>query len=263
MTPSPIPVSVLMNSPVASVSPETTLDVAYRRLVERRISSVPVVDADGCPLGVLSDTDLLHVGRLEPAALAGIRLLDLPPEPALRHMHAGVVTVPPDMSVKQAAATLVDRQIHRVFVAEGATLIGVFGTDEVLMALREKRMATPIEDVMSRPVETISLRAPLDEAARRLDRAHRRGLVVVDDLEHPIGALTKTDVLWARGWTPDTMVEEAMSYSMMALNAKTPVFRAAAHSYETRARMLIVMDGRKVGGMLTGLDFARVLAASD
>jgi len=40
-----------------------------------------------------------------------------------------------------------------------------------------------------------------------------------------------------------------------------PLFRAAAHAYETGTRRILVMHDRKLVGILTGLDFARLLAA--
>ena len=262
MTPSVMTVSLLMSSPVASLTPETTLDAAYRRMAERRISCMPVVAADGRALGVLSDTDLLRVGRMQPSSLAGVQVLDLPAEPVAQHMHPGVITVPEDAPVTAAAALLVQHRIHRVFVARDGELTGVFSTEEVLVALREKRVGTPVADVMTTPVQTIPLATPVAEATARLDHAGITGLVVVDEHQHPIGVFSRTEALKARDLPSDTKVEDAMSYAILHQNARTPVFRAAAHAYETRTRRVLVLDGRKVAGMLTGLDFARVLAAA-
>lgn len=261
MTVSAMQVSLLMNSPVVSVTAETTLDVAYRLLAERRISSVPVVDASGRPIGVLSDTDLLRVGRMQPSSLAGLQALELPAEPVGQHMHKGVTTVTEDTPVATAARLLVDQHIHRVFVVKDDRLIGVFSTEEVLIALREKRIGTPVGEVMTTPVHTVFMLAPLSEATARLDRAHVTGLAVVDEHEHPVGVFTKTEALKARDMPTDTTVESVMSYAMLYQNAKTPVFRAAAHAYETRTRRVLVMQERKLAGVMTGLDFARVLAS--
>lgn len=262
MTPPAMTVSLLMNSPVVSVTPDTTLDVAYRTCLDRRISCVPVVDASGKVLGVLSDTDLLRVGRLQPASLAGVQLLDLPSEPVGQHMHQGIVTVREDASVEAAAQKLVDHGIHRVFVEKDGRLIGVFSTEEVLVALREKRVGTPIVEVMTAPVNTVFMHAPLADAVSRLDRAHMSGLAVVDEHEHPVGVFTKTEALKARDKPTDTKVEDVMSYAMLHQNGRTPLFRAAAHAYETSTRRVLVMQDRKLAGILTGLDFARLLAKS-
>src|SRR4051794_20775332 len=112
------PVSLLMTTPIVSVTPDTLLEVAYKMFVDQRISCVPVVDANGRGLGVLSQTDLLRVGRLQPASLAGMQSLELPAEPVKDHMHPGLVTVAPDAQVTEAARIMVESRIHRVFVEE-------------------------------------------------------------------------------------------------------------------------------------------------
>lgn len=262
MTPTAMTVSLLMTSPVVSVTADTPLDVAYRTMAQRRVSCVPVLGSNGQAVGVVSDTDLLRVGRMQPASLAGMQVLDLPAEPVSQHMHAGVITVTPDTLASAAAAILVERRIHRVFVAKDGDLVGVFSTEEVLVAIREKRIGTPVGDIMTTPVETILLTAPVSEAAARLDHAGFSGLVIVDEHHHPIGIFTRTEALKASHLPPETKVEDAMSYAMLHQNARTPLFRAAAHAYETGTRRVMVLDARKLAGVLTGLDFARVLATS-
>lgn len=253
-------VSLLMNSPVVSVPAEMTLDVAYRTCFDRRISCVPVVDGSGKAIGVLSDTDLLRVGRLQPASLAGVQILDLPAEPVSQHMHRGIVTVLEDAPVEAAAKKLVDHGIHRVFVENDDRLVGVFSTEEVLVAIREKRIGTPIVEVMTTPVSTVFMRAPLSEAVSRLDRAHMSGLAVVDEHDQPVGVFTKAEALRSRDKPTTTPVEDVMSYAMLHQNGRTPLFRAAAHAYETGTRRVLVMQDRKLAGILTGLDFARLLS---
>ncbi len=256
-------VSLLMTSPVISVTPETMVDEAYKTMAARRISCVPVVTSDGRPVGVLSESDLLRVGRMQPSALAGMLVVELPSEPVRHHMHEGIVTVGPDTSAKAAAEVLAEKRIHRVFVEKDGVIVGVFSTEEVLVALREKRIPTPIEQVMTKPVETVLTTASISEAAARLDHAGYSGVVVVDEHHHPIGVFTKTEALRARNRPTETPVDEVMSYAMLHQNGKTPLYRAAAHAYETGTRRVLVLDGHKLAGVLTGLDFARALARAD
>lgn len=252
-------VSLLMNSPVVSVTAETSLDAAYKTLVQRRISAVPVLASDGRPIGVLSETDLLRIGRMQPMSLAGVQVLDLPDEPVGEHMHAGITTVAEDTPVTAAARMLAERHIHRVYVVNADRLVGVFSTEEVLVAVRERRLGAPIVEEMTKPVYTLSMHAPLSEAAARLDHVGVSGLAVVDENEDPIGMFTKTEALKARDLPADTRVEDVMSYSILYQNARTPLYRAAAHAYETGTRRVLVMEDRKLSGVLTGLDFARAL----
>ena len=47
---------------------------------------------------------------------------------------------------------------------------------------------------------------------------------------------------------------------MLCLHASTPLYRAAAHAYATRARRVLVTEDHRVIGVLTGIDFARAIA---
>jgi CBS domain-containing protein len=83
---------------------------------------------------------------------------------------------------------------------------------------------------------------------------------VVDDDEWPVGTFTQAEGLGARGLPGDTPLEEAMSYAMLCLDVRTPLYRAAAHAHATRARRVLAVSEGRVRGILTGLDFARVAA---
>lgn len=51
----------LMTAPVVTVSPEASLGEAARRMHERRVKRLPVVDAEGRVVGIVSRADLLKV----------------------------------------------------------------------------------------------------------------------------------------------------------------------------------------------------------
>jgi CBS domain-containing protein len=113
-----------------------------------------------------------------------------------------------------------------------------------------------------KPVMTIPADLEIAHAIARLDRSHVSGLAVVDDHGFPIGMFTQIEALYGRDLPPRTKVDELMSYSILTQHPKLPVFRAAAHAYETRARRVLVMEDRALVGVVTGLDFARTLAGS-
>jgi len=62
----------LMRTGMRPVGPETRLDEAARSLAEQRLKSLPVVDADGRVVGMLTETDFLH--RLEAATFLELLL---------------------------------------------------------------------------------------------------------------------------------------------------------------------------------------------
>jgi CBS domain-containing protein len=53
------PVAALMSRSIVSCGPEDDLYAAWQRMVVRRIQSMPVLDSDGRPLGVLDVRDAL------------------------------------------------------------------------------------------------------------------------------------------------------------------------------------------------------------
>jgi CBS domain-containing protein len=98
-----------------------------------RVSGLPVVDGEGCLVGVISQTDLLHARTTEPlwSAWPGLSVLHLMTHPA--------VAVTPDVSVDEAARLMEERRIHRLVVtaADGETPIGVLSVSDLVRAMGE------------------------------------------------------------------------------------------------------------------------------
>ena len=262
MTHFAMPVATYMTKPVISVAPDTPLEEVYRILSDRGVSCVPVVDSGGRAQGVLSRTDLLKLGRLSMGPMGRVQALSWPAATAAEKMHAGVVTVAEDSPVGAAARAMAKQRIHRVFVADGDQLRGVLSTKELLVASRDKRVATPIVEHMSKPAFIIPVTTELSRAIDRLWSAHVSGLCVVDEEERPLGLFTQVEALVARDMPPETPLEDVMSYAMLCLHSSTPLYRAAAHTFATRARRVLVTEDHRVIGVMTGLDFARAIAGS-
>ena len=55
-----VEVSEVMHSPVVTVAPGESLAAAARQMLDHRIGGLPVLDADGRLVGVLTETDLLR-----------------------------------------------------------------------------------------------------------------------------------------------------------------------------------------------------------
>jgi predicted transcriptional regulator len=244
------------------VGPDEPLDAVYKRMAKLRISAVPVVDATGKALGVVSSTDLVRVGRLQPASIAGMQTIDLPNEPVRMHMHEGVTTVGPDAGVKEIATLLVEQRIHRVFVREGDAIEGVVSIEDLLLAVRSLHLVAPIAEHMTKTVRTLPLSTTIARATTELDHAGVQGFIVLDAHGQPAGAFTQVEALGCRDLLPDTTLESVMSHGVLSMHPSTPLFRAAAAAYEARARRVLAVDEGKIVGLITGLDFAKALARS-
>ncbi len=253
------PIDVYAQPHVVTVAHDLPAPDVLRRLERRQISAAPVVDAQGIAIGVISRTDLLRVGapRCESGRYRAF-LVDLPALTASDVMHRGVSAVARTTSVADAAARMAKEHIHRLFVEdEHGRLAGVFGTREVMLAIGDARLDTPIASVMSRGAVTVKWDASLSLAMSRLAWAEVHGLVVVED-EWPIGLFTQREALLARALNPNLTVEDAMSHALLCLDGATPLHRAALHAAHTRARRVLVVEHRKLVGVLSGLDFARI-----
>lgn len=252
-----MPIALYMSAPVVVADPTTSLREAHRLLLERRISSLPVVDAAGKLAGVVSRTDLLRVGSREAGRRPEAALLAFPERTVADVMTRDALTLSVESSVAEAASLLVDNHVHRVFAlgADGR-LAGVFSTKDVMAALVEKRDARPLTELMSHPVITVRVEEPLSVAALRLERAHVHGVVVLEG-EWPVGIFTQVEALASREMPRETPVEEVMSAALLCYDARSPLHRAAQQARALDVRLLVATEERKVVGVLSGTDFAR------
>jgi CBS domain-containing protein len=109
-------VKEIMKAPVFTVGLDMlTADVA-KLLVQRRISAVPVLDATGAVVGLVSEHDL--ISRDGPTAA------DV--------MSPGIVSVTEDTDVDDVRHLLVDRRIRRVPVMSGGQLVGIVSRADIV-----------------------------------------------------------------------------------------------------------------------------------
>jgi len=134
-----------MTTRVAIVSPDTTVQEIARRLIERRISAMPVVDADDNLVGMVSDGDLLRRPELGTEGLpswASYVLDDAEQRTAhYRKIHgleardvmsAPVWTVEEHATLAEIAELLETRRIKRVPVVRDGRLIGLVSRANLL-----------------------------------------------------------------------------------------------------------------------------------
>ena len=117
----------LMNHEVITIPQTMTLRDAARLLAKEQISGVPVVDAAGRCVGILSATDFLGLWAREGERTdAEVR----------RHMTADPVMVAPATPLPVLARMMIDAHIHRVVVVNGRQMpIGVVSSTDVLAAV--------------------------------------------------------------------------------------------------------------------------------
>ena len=144
-------------------------------LLERRISAVPVVDAEGRVLGIVSEGDLIRRPEVAGARRRSwwLSLLsgseDDPGEFVRRHggqaadvMTREVVTVSEDTPVADVARRLEERGIKRVPVVRRGRLVGIVSRADLLRGLASARKR-------ARPAGRASDRAIREKLMKRLE----------------------------------------------------------------------------------------------
>ena len=256
MAPLAASVSQYMSSPVLTVPATASLAEVDARLAAHRVSALAVVDAQGGAVGVISRTDLLRAGHLDRAGSSPRQSLRLPEATVAEVMVRAPSTVEEDDPIHVAAKRMVDERIHRVFVTHGGKLTGVLSTRDIMDAIVDAGVKTPIAELATYSLIQVQATDPLSLALVRMEKAHKHGLVVVDD-GWPVGILSQVDALAARTAPPETAVERVMNLSILMLPGSLSVARAAAQANALRVRRVLVLGEAGAQGILSGIDFAR------
>lgn len=146
----------VMTTKVVSVEPDAPVEEIARKLIDHRISGVPVVDTNGVIVGIVSEGDLMRrseseTERRRPWWLA---MLSSSEEQAAeyvkRHgrraqdvMTQSVISVREDARLDEVADILERRQIKRVPVLRDGKLVGIVSRANLLHGLVTSGKATP------------------------------------------------------------------------------------------------------------------------
>jgi CBS-domain-containing membrane protein len=142
-------VAEIMSRPVITVTPETGIKTAAGLLVQHGISALPVVDAKGELVGIVSEADLLPIEtRPDPRSQA----TPLPPtagsapQSVAEVMTRRVLTVPADCEVSQVARILLEADFRRVPVVTDRKVVGIVSRRDLvkLIATRDETIETEI-----------------------------------------------------------------------------------------------------------------------
>jgi CBS domain-containing protein len=131
-----------MTAPVETVRPEATLKSVADIFAVRGIGGVPVVDADGQMIGVITEADILLKEQF--ALPKRRRFRRRRQDGALRRkfeartvadaMTSPVVTVEKWLSVAAAAARMIEHGVNRLPVVQGRELVGIITRHDLVRA---------------------------------------------------------------------------------------------------------------------------------
>jgi CBS domain-containing protein len=136
-------VKELMTVNVAAVGQAASLKQVAEVMVERGVSGVPVVNADGRVLGVISEGDIILKAASRPESAGVLGRLLAPKAVDERHlaattageaMTAPAVTIEAEQSVAEAARLMVEHQVNRLPVLAHGKLAGIVSRADIVRA---------------------------------------------------------------------------------------------------------------------------------
>lgn len=188
--------SDIMTRDVKTVAAEATIDEAVNILLSIRASGLPVLDAAGRLVGIVSESDFLHRVEIGTAKRRPrwIEFLLGPGEVAeayvMSHsrkvgdvMTRDVVTVAANASLSEIVAVMDKRKVKRVPVVTGDELVGIVTRSDLLRALTACRQASapaaPLDDQAILDRLIAELKEQGFASPRTLDVTVDRGVVTL------------------------------------------------------------------------------------
>lgn len=152
----------IMDAPGPSVTPETPVVEAVRKMLEHKVSGLPVVDEDGRLVGMITEGDLLRRSELgTERKLTGFAAIKagtqkLAEEFVRAHaqkvgdvMTKGPMAVDEEARIAAIVSLIEERHVHLIPVVRNGALIGMIGRPCLLRALieaSEAQVEKPTDD---------------------------------------------------------------------------------------------------------------------
>ncbi|WP_042704749.1 CBS domain-containing protein [Azospirillum sp. B506] len=146
----------LMTPRVITIAPDATVAEAARTMLENKISGMPVVDAAGTVVGIISEGDLLRrvelgterhrswwLGLVSGGTLPAEDFIKSHARKVADVMTGHVTTVDENASPEEVVRVMETRRIKRVPVVRGGALVGIISRANLLRALASVSPETP------------------------------------------------------------------------------------------------------------------------
>jgi len=129
--------------------------------------------------------------------------------------------------------------------------------------MKRQKPPSTVRSVMSKPVITIEENTSAHDAAALMTKKGV-GSIVVTQKGKPVGIVTERDMLErvvAKGLDASKVqIKEIMSKSLITIKGNLPIIEAIRLMQKKRIRRLLVIENKKLVGIVTQRDLLRALA---
>ena len=262
----------VMSTGPTTISADAPIAEAARLRVTLDLRHLPVVDAQGNLVGMLSDRDLKRL--FAPFVVPEMRI----GEPFAEHvrdiMSSDALSVGPDSDLADVVDLILENRIGAVPVVDQlGHVMGIVSYVDVLRALAKgAHEGATAEDVMTKDPTTIDVNASAGEAIEALQSIDARHLPVVDRQGELVGMVSDRDLgSWARQFSEgedarrsiETLstvgVADIMSSDPVSVDADADVDEIVETMlYRKVGALPVVDDQNRVVGIVSYVDLLRV-----
>ncbi|MGB9785264.1 MAG: CBS domain-containing protein [Fervidicoccaceae archaeon] len=145
---------------------------------------------------ILIDGEVQHIDRaMGQIAIVIKRLVSIPKESVGDVATKNLITLSPQISLKEASGLLFKEKIRGAPVIDGERIVGIITTTDIAKAFSEGNIKAKVEDYMRRHVVTIREDEDIMDAVRLMELHGVGRLIVVNAIGEPRGIVTRTDIL--------------------------------------------------------------------
>ncbi len=119
----------IMTDRTVVVGPDTTIDEAIAKLLDHRVSGLPVVDDEGLLMGVISEIDIIDL----------VYEADVDASTVRDHMTRDVRSLDAEASLDDAASIFCKKSIRRIPIVQDGRLVGILSRRDLIRFVREVR----------------------------------------------------------------------------------------------------------------------------
>ncbi len=121
-----------------TIEETASIDDGLHLMRERKVRRLPVLDASGKMVGIVSDKDLLHAAPSPATSLSVHELHYLLAKLTIKQvMSSPVISVSSDTPLEEAARVMADNKIGGLPVLDGEQLVGIITETDVFKILAE------------------------------------------------------------------------------------------------------------------------------
>ena len=211
-------VSDVMTREVVSLKPEMSVGESWQKMIHNELKALPVVDASGEVIGLVTDEDLLERGGILHRLSVTLQLPDNEIQKEIKSlgdspltvmdvMTKPVITVRVDDFLGSAAQKMVHSELKRLPVVDDQNhLAGMLSRLDILKQLVEiPAQQTPrimpagavktVREVMQTALPTVRHSDTLGQIVEKFVESGSHRLIVVDDHNRAVGMIADSDVV--------------------------------------------------------------------